>query len=222
MKPSFLSRVALAAVFLVTAGAASAQNLLLGYDLGSGHAFTTWNTLNNANPSFDPTEGSGVLGVNSPGYAAGAGLYSFAGPYGVTVTQDGLNIRTVVLQLDLQPNGSIGFGGGPQLTYTAVGGSGTLAATWSAVTGIEDRVTSMGPGTFTNWSFQWDLSGIADDITSVSVLAPIPAHSSTMAARIDVGSTAYSYSLFAPVPEPSAAALGLGALGLTLLHRRRA
>src|SRR5262245_28541177 len=87
---------------LVTAPA----QLLVDYDLPGLQATTVWNTLNNTNPSLAPTSGTGAIAVQSPGYQASIGFYSFSNHYSLSAAKTdfaGSDIQTVVFQLDWAP-----------------------------------------------------------------------------------------------------------------------
>jgi hypothetical protein len=68
------------------------------------------------------------------------------------------------------------------------------------------------------WGFQWDLSGISDPITSLSIEFSAVQHSQIYALQLDQSSGIYTSSL---VPEPSTALLGGVGLGLAFVLRRR-
>ena len=183
-----------------------------------------------------PTSGVGTSAPIGPaGFKAGLGYYSYSSNYSFTTStsiQGGAfaDIQNVVFQrtsmynegdelnpLTVQDN--LTHGGGPILTYTYLEGgnpmTGQLAATWMAVGDSLAAPGASTPGTFYNFSYQWDLSGIEHDITSVSIWSPVLVHSSTAEARIDIGGTYVQV-----VPGPASA--GLAALGLAgLLIRRR-
>jgi len=193
-------------------------SVLVDYHLGGTENLTTvWTTLNNTNTAKTPDSGTGTLTVGSPGFQASSGLYSFAGDYSVTVNQSStIDIQNVVFQLAMQPNPdtTVPFSGGPILTITTTAGAVQLAADLFAVNSSEVVNTTMGAGTFTGYAWQWDLSGYADTITSVSVYSPIAIHSSVIGAQIDTSSSSAVL-----VPEPSTVLVSV--LGCTFLACRR-
>ncbi|GAA5483077.1 PEP-CTERM sorting domain-containing protein [Haloferula sargassicola] len=191
--------------------------LLETIDLQSSSQTTTvWTDLSSANATLVPDSGSGSMSV-AGGFSASTGLYSFAGDYSATIAQTvGFDIASVVLQVELSPNGAFPYDGGPLLTLTTSLGTEQLAASLYAAGDSELRSGTMGPTTYTAYAWQWDLSSYGDTITSVSLETPFAVHSSVTAARIDVGDS------FAPVvvPEPSTALLSLVGMGFILRRRR--
>ena len=76
---------------------------------------------------------------------------------------------------------------------------------------------NFGPSTpilYTAFAWQWDLSGIEESITSISLTASIPIHTSLSATRIDAADS-FSHGV---VPEPSALLLSFAALAVTILY----
>lgn len=113
-----------------------------------------------------------------------------------------------------------GYTGGPVLTWTDAGGnSGSLTAHYFAhLTGTEDVETAHGTtGSYYNFAWQWDLSAIPNEIVAVEITVPLPSHSSTVGAQIDI-SDSFGYI----IPEPTTYALLVSAAlcGIVMLRRR--
>lgn len=212
-------------VLVGNAGAAAValQNITLGgvqetvaWEGGSLGGYTT------VQPS---TYGVGTIAPVAPGYSASAGYYSFMGDYGLVASTSIQNsaiftdIQNVVFQQVSMGTGvgALGFKGGPVLEL--FNGSTlidvTVPVTYSAMgPGVEGSGGGFS-GTYAAAMFQWDLSGITETVTSVRVTSPIPAHSSTIEARLDIGGGAFVQV----IPEPSTALLG--GIGILFLARRR-
>lgn len=108
--------------------------------------------------------------------------------------------------------------GGPWLSYFDASGTllGRVQATATAVMASSVGVSLGGfDGDLCNFAYQWDLSGVTEEVKSVQIDAPIMVHSSTVEGRIDI-----SDSYVQVVPEPSVL-LSLSAAGGLLLVRRR-
>jgi len=222
-------------------GTAHAAALLQDFNLGSNQQTVYWeaaiadgaissSALSNSNMAGIPSSGVGAIAPNAPGYNGGSGYYSWSGDYSFTAStsiQGGAfsDIQNVVFQrVSMIANGdtseNLTFNGGPILTYTYLDGSqtmtGQLAATLMGVSDSVEAPNGSFAGTYYNFTYQWDLSGIGHDITGVSINAPVGIHSSTVEARIDIGG-----SYVQVIPEPASA--GLAALGLAgiLIRRRR-
>lgn len=214
------------AVFLATANVLPAALLLNSLSLsGSQQLDTRWSDVSNSNPGLAADTGfddGGSLTVNSPGYSAGFGFYSFTGDYGATVTQTSIfDVQHVVLQMEASPNDSYAwpFNGGPTLSVTT--GSGTEQVTlYNYLVGNSEvrNAGFAGEITYSGFLWQWDLSGYGDTITDITLQIPVSIHTSITAVQIDA-----SDSFAAVVPEPSAyaTALALALLGFTALRRRR-
>lgn len=107
--------------------------------------------------------------------------------------------------------------GGPWLSYYDASDTllGKIAPTVTGILGSVYDPDAFIPGTYYNFVYQWDLSGVPEDVASVRIDAPIIAHASTVEARIDI-----SDSYIQVIPEP--AGTGLMSIGLAgLLIRRR-
>ncbi|MDP0501047.1 MAG: PEP-CTERM sorting domain-containing protein [Verrucomicrobiota bacterium JB022] len=237
------SRWALLGLFAWVASAAQASLMLVDYTLPGLQDTVAWESpdLSNANTTLAPTFGTGTIAPVSPGYQASAGFYSWQGNFGATVTKtSSFDMSNVVFQLAMMANpdyttaeilnfdGSYipgfdmqaGYTGGPTLSFN--GGSQGIQATLAEVVNGPD-LTNIGgfEGELASYAWQWDLSGITETITSISITAPIIAHQSTIEARLDVSS---SYSSIAAVPEPQTYALlaGTAVLGFAFYRRRKA
>jgi hypothetical protein len=192
--------------------------LLVDYNLGSSQTTTTWGVLNNTNPTRTPTFGAGSLTVAAPGFQASVRLYSFSNSYSTTATHTStFDIQNIIFQVDAAINSDFAFpfSGGPLLSFN--GSTQNIAASYFAITGTENRVTSFGPQTYTGASWQWDLSGVTDTIDSVLIVSPFSVHTSVSGERIDSSS---SFSVM-PIPEPSAVGLIALSSSLWLARRRR-
>ena len=108
--------------------------------------------------------------------------------------------------------------GGPWLSYYDSNDVllGRIQATATAVMATSLGVSLGGfDGDLCNFTYQWDLSGVTEEVKSIQIDAPIMVHSATMEARIDI-----SGSYVQVVPEPSIGLLSVGLAGL-LIRRRR-
>lgn len=230
--------------FLAAAATSHSQILLGDFALNGTQETSVWTNLkagtgtnlggSPTNWGFSPGSGNGTLVAGDDGFGATAGLYAYGGAnsyYTATVGDTGdsiTDITTVLLQFTLSPNTGSGWpsvtelGYGPQLTYTHAGGTGTIAAAdFLGISALQSSGTVMGDQTFENWVFQWDLSGLGVAVTAVSIYTPIPLHSSTTGARLDIASGSNPSQIFTAVPEPTAVFLTLGALAATMGRRIR-
>ncbi len=135
-----------------------------------------------------------------------------------------------VLDLNLNWDGNVipgleGYGsaptvtlGGPWLSYFDADDNllGRITPTNSAIIASAFDV-SVGPfsGDIYSFAYQWDLSGVAENVARIQIDAPIFVHSSTIEARIDIGD---NYAQV--IPEPSAFLLGCAGFALILRRRR--
>lgn len=108
--------------------------------------------------------------------------------------------------------------GGPWLSYFDSSGN-LLGKVQATVTGILATATDVTLGPFSgdiyNFTYQWDLTSVAENVASVRIDAPIMVHSATVEARIDI-----SGNYVQVVPEPSTGLLSLGVAAL-LFRRKR-
>lgn len=108
--------------------------------------------------------------------------------------------------------------GGPWLSYYDAANNllGRVQATYTGILASATDITVGGfSGDLNSFTYQWDLSGVAEEVRSIRIDAPIIVHSSTVEARIDIGG-----SFVQVVPEPSTGLLSLGVAAL-LIRRRR-
>jgi hypothetical protein len=227
-----LNILAIGATF-ASALSAQTQALIQNYALAGLSRTVEWTNLSSSNVGLaaNPimSDGVGALTVQSPGYQASVGFYAFSGAYGFTAstTLTPFDVGTVVLQYAGGHNPDfdsqyLSFNGGPVLTYTYSGGSGVLAPTHSAQPAGPVTLTV---GAFTSdyydHAWEWDLSALPQSISGLSVVVPVPVHTSLTNVQLQFGDT-YA-GLLAPVPEPASAALlgGCFALGCAVLRRRR-
>ncbi len=166
--------------------------------------FNTFGTA--ANPwasAVTPDAGTASAVLNKTGgsgYIGGSFLYTAGavGSFSISDSSSIPSLATIVLQGKISdPLASM------VLNYN--GGSQALPATFSAVvagSGYPDR------------AWQWDLSGISG-ITSYEIL--YSGHHAANSLSVTTGD-----SFLQVIPEPSTGMLGLAALGLTFIRRRRA
>lgn len=222
----------------MTAGAAV---LLDNVNLGGVQQTVSWETsldsegnlegggdLSNGNPTGIPATGVGTVAPVSPGFRSTLGYYSFTGNFGMvaaTSIQDSAftDINSVVFQRvsmlnpDYTAQQSLDFGGGATLSLYSYG---VLVDTISATNAfVGDSFSGGGSGfsgTYYNYTYEWDLSGYSQEITSVSINSPITVHSSTVEAQIDISSNSLQ-----AIPEPTSAMLGAVASAFLLIRRRQ-
>jgi len=185
---------------------AKGQSLLKAHPLDGDVKTTAWTFLASQNPyriPDSPATMKGTMVVASPGYGAGMGLYSWTGPYSITVNQaataaPSFPIKHVVFQLDAtwDPATTFPASGGPKLSYN--GGNQLIAATLPMIvdgTRVVDNNTNIpemeGIDSFAyrGITWQWDLSGIPGDVTTVKIQMPFANHTSVVGVRIDVASS---------------------------------
>ena len=160
-----------------------------------------------ANAWAGPAAGSGSASamfnkVSGSGYIGSSFMYTAGTNGGFRVYDDTpiASLETLVFQGKI----SDVFTTIPILNFN--GGSQALAADFSAV------VTG---GGYPDRAWQWDLSGIAGPITSYEIL--FDGHFAATSLQLDAGN-----SFVQVIPEPSVGVLGIAALGLTFIRRRRA
>jgi hypothetical protein len=120
-------------------------------------------------------------------------------------------LKTVVFQVSTAP-GAVGdptITALPTLTYNG----GTAGPAFEAGGGVVWQNPADG---FTEWYFQWNLSGVAAPITDFSIQwSMFTNHGQIYGLQVDQGNT------FAAVPEPTSAGILIGAGALMSLRRRR-
>lgn len=189
------------------------------YTVGMG--FPTHGTSTNPWPNAIAANSGSSAGatfnkVSGSGYFASGSLYDagLAGTFHLADSGPQASLATIVFQADL--GGS--FASGPVLNIN--GGTQGLVPDYFA-TSPGSYLFSFGgpPGPTTNVAWQWELSGFGGSINSYKIV-----WSSANSAHL----TQYQYNLATSdtftqaIPEPSAGLLGVAALGLTLIRRRRA
>lgn len=184
---------------------APGQSLLKVHPLEGNVKTTAWTFLASQNPyriPDSPTTMTGTMAVQSPGYGAGMGLYSWTGNYAITVNQKAtaapsFRIHHVVFQLDAtwDPAIPFPFNGGPKLSFNGL--NQQLPATLPMIvdgTRVVDNNTGIpemeGIDSFAyrGITWQWDLSAIAGGVSEVKIQMPFANHTSVVGARIDVAS----------------------------------
>ncbi|HVJ45540.1 MAG TPA: PEP-CTERM sorting domain-containing protein [Luteolibacter sp.] len=235
MKRRHHSLIAIAAGLLTISTGYSAV-LLQDYTLGGVQQKVSWESveaggtigtggaLSTANATNTPTSGVGTVGVNAPGFKASSGFYSFSTNFSMTASTSIQgnafdDIQNVVFQRTSIDTGAenLTLGGGPLLSYFIDGSStaaGTLVASYF---GLGAATIPNSQGNYYAFTYQWDLSGVVGNITSISITAPIPVHSSTVEAQIDISGGGFTQV----IPEPASMALSaLGFAGLFIRRRR--
>lgn len=158
--------------------------------------------------------------VSGNAYPAGSSIYA---PFTDTTfsiestAASGFDINTIVFQIDIGPgNGGVHLSAAPTLNYN--GGSQALAADFTGQSaGAFPFVNPIDPtqaGTTTIFQFQWDLSGIVDNVQTYEIVYADGEHSQTYALQVDTGGT-----FVQAIPEPGS--LALLAVGSVLVARRR-
>lgn len=229
MKPHLVTLPLLSLLLAPAAQAALAVSL----PGTSGHA--TWTGLTNVNypasagyPGYfnatDPWPGTIAADAGSTldanfgkvsggGYFASSSLYDSGVPGTFRVSQSSAlpGLATLIFQADvgspLAGLPTLNWNGGsqalePQFSYSSTGdysgGFGTTAPS-------------------SNLVWQWDLSGIAEDIGTYEILLSTTPHGTIYRMDLSAGS-----EFVVAIPEPGSAALAGLALGILTLRRRRA
>jgi hypothetical protein len=159
----------------------------------------SWTSLSYVNGQFFWSNNMvpSALGVVSPGYAASDGLYSYNGAYSMWASlsqpSSPINIKHAVFQIHATwpDTSTFPINGGPKLSYN--GGTQRIAATlpmmWGRSKEAEgDYPPEAGRPTYHGVMWQWDLSSIPTDITSIKIEMPFDTHTSLIGCRIDVSS----------------------------------
>lgn len=226
----------IAGACLLTISTGRSAVLLQDYSLGGVQQKVSWEAtetdgtiatggaLSGANATNAPTAGVGTVAVNSPGFKASSGFYSFSTNFSMSVSTSIQgnafdDIQNVVFQRTSIDTGeeNLTLGGGPLLSYFVDGSAvaaGTIPATYF---GVGPETIGSAQGTYSAYTYQWDLSGIAGNVTSVSIAAPIPVHSSTAEAQLDISGGPFVQV----IPEPAAAMLSVMGSLVCVLRRRR-
>lgn len=156
---------------------------------------------------FSKVSGGGYFATNSVYDAGVAGMYSLADASPLA------GLGTLVFQIDAGTN----VGVAPVLNYN--GGTQALAADY--FTSVAGNYISSGPSgstPSTNYAWQWDLSGIAGEITSYEIVWGSTAgnHLNHFELNVTAGE-----NFVQVIPEPSSAVL-VSLVSLALFRRRRA
>ncbi len=163
----------------------------------------------------------GRLQVGGDAYAALQGLYKWNGvdPYSLTATSSfSFDAMTVVFQVQGAPDGGVL----PTPTLSFNGGSQNLLPDWGGATTYGEAVSGGGmSGASYNFSYQWNLAGLVDDINSISIFSEIPIHTSTSGVALQISDGVNTQALFSVVPEPSTYAMIAVGVGALLVHGRR-
>lgn len=142
--------------------------------------------------------------VSGSGYMSGSGFMYTAGTNGAFRIYDDsplASLQTIVFQAN-----SSGDTLTPTLNYN--GGGQALVANYFM---LNDNASPA----YDDYVWQWDLSEVVGAITSYEIL--FNGHFAATSMTLDTGS-----SFTQAVPEPSFGVMGIAALGLTLIRRRRA
>ncbi|MBX3740377.1 MAG: hypothetical protein KF712_05260 [Akkermansiaceae bacterium] len=201
---------------------AAGQSLLVTPALQGTTENAVWSLLSGTNtvpvPGTNPvqyecspddfTDASVDFRVHSPGYGATSGLYSWGGAYQTTTTKTtgSFAIKQAVFQVDLLWDPATLYPGTniPRLSYN--GGSQNLEPLPVIFGGSRVEDNGIGgeagtdPFTYRGVMWQWDLSQIGVNITSVTITTPYASHTSVSGARVDVASQ--FRNLAAPASTP--------------------
>ena len=160
------------------------------------------------------TAGATFDKVSGGGYFASSSLYD-AGTPGIFHLTDSApigNLANIVFQADV---GSA-FAGAPMLNIN--GGAQAIAPNYFT-SSSGNYLSGFGgpPSPTTNYAWQWDLSAFGGSINSYEIVWSTAAHGTIYELNLSAGD-----SFVQAVPEPGTGLLGLAALGLTFIRRRRA
>lgn len=175
----------------------------------------------------DGTDGGAYPGSSSLYFGGFSSVVNnFGGTVSVFDDTPVANLATVVFQIDIgeiwlydfydsDNDGNVDL---PVLNYN--GGTQRLEATLAEILGQVQRGTHMTPNGpepvyINTYLLQWDLTGIAEPITSFSIEFSAVEHAQVYAMRLDQSDT------YTPIPEPTMLSAAAGAL-LLLGRRRRA
>lgn len=200
---------------------AAGQPLLVTPALNGTTENAVWSLLTSANtvlvPGTNPAQYKSTpdnfadtsvdFRVHSPGFGASNGLYSWGGAYRTTTTKTtgSFPIKQAVFQIDLVWDPATPYPGTniPRLSYN--GGSQNLEPLPVILGGsrIEDNgvggEAGTDPFTYRGVMWQWDLSQIGVNITSVTISAPYANHTNIAGARVDIAS---QFKNLAATPTP--------------------
>lgn len=185
-----------------------------------------------ANYSFAPTPGFGTDTTNFLPASQGGGIYSFfsASHFSLTSTSPLADLNSLVFQIFVaagfdNPNtftGAADLIGSPSLTLTLQGGGTQVIPLLSSYLNSSEASTVQFPTTLDLLSFEWDLSGVTQNITGYSVSWQAAYHSITYGMSVFESDAVHTSSILA-VPEPSSVMLlSLGALGLLARRKKSA
>ncbi len=124
----------------------------------------------------------------------------------------------------------------PTLTYSFESGNATIGATaWKVIEKVENGTVEMPTGPdgamqdepiyLNTYLLQWDLSGVTETITGISISFTAVQHAQLYALQLDQSSVYTQHALLAAVPEPATYAAiigGLALVGVMILRRRKA
>ena len=203
---------------------AAGQSLLVTPALGGSTESAVWSLLSTANsheiPGSNPKQFecypddifdvSVDFRVHAPGYGATGGLYSWGGDYRTTTTKTTTSfaIRQAVFQVDLVWDPATTYPGGnvPRLSYN--GGSQNLEPLPPILGGTRREENGIPVGEigeidyfeYRGVMWQWDLSQIGENISSVTISTPYANHTSVDGARVDIASEFRDLSATASTP----------------------
>jgi hypothetical protein len=176
----------------------------------TGATSTPWGgpiTASSTSATFTRVSGGGYF------IGSGSGIYGSFSPvtYAISDAAPITDLATLVFQarMNLAPTSvtlSLNGAGTPILAnffYTAPAGSGSF-------------------GPISDFGWQWDLSGIAEPITSYDITVEMPGNSLIYGNEAELTTIIAGDTFAQVIPEPSVSLLGLAAITLNLLRHRRA